>query len=440
MKFQVEYLQDQIEVFFNWPDGLKFKVVKKGRRWGLTQGAAYTSVEKLSISTKPLKLLWGETINSNIEKYFERYFVPLMKRNGVKYKWDKRDKVLKINDSYCDFRSADNPENWEGFGYDEIFLNEAGIILKNKSLYVNTILPMMLDNPKSKIVVGGVPKGKFLKSGEEHPFYTIYKRALDNPVTHKTYTFSSYDNPILSQEQIIELEKEIASLNKDQVLQEIYGEFIAMDSMDVFCHAYDEKLHEDNTIQFNRNLPTVFSVDFNLRPFACQIANIWEDRNGLHHYIVDEISIDEGSIPAMIEKIRQKYYMVLDSCMLTGDYMGVRKNISEVDLASYYLQIERGLGLRPSQVKVSSNPYHSNSHSQCNYFLTYFPDFKINPETCPKSALDMKLVKVDSYGSIIKRDRKDISQRADFLDTFRYTVHNFHTKWIDIHQKLTITR
>ena len=53
--------------------------------------------------------------------------------------------ILKIGNSSLDFRSADKPENIEGFGYALIILNEAGIILKNRRLWEETIRPMAMD-------------------------------------------------------------------------------------------------------------------------------------------------------------------------------------------------------------------------------------------------------------------------------------------------------
>ena len=55
----------------------------------------------------------------------------------------------------------------------KIFLNEAGIILKNNYLYTNTILPMLMDYPDSQLIAAGVPKGKIKKDGTEHIFYTL---------------------------------------------------------------------------------------------------------------------------------------------------------------------------------------------------------------------------------------------------------------------------
>jgi hypothetical protein len=90
--------------------------------------------------------------------------------------------------------------------------------------------------------------------------------------------------------------------------------------------------------------------------------------------------------------------------------------------------------MRESQIKVSNNPTHENSRSDVNYVLYNFPDFKIH-KRCVGTIRDMRNVQVDAFGGIIKKDRKDVNQRADLIDGVRYAVHNILYKWIDSNQK-----
>ena len=142
----------------------RFKVIAKGRRFGLTRGFANYVIEQMLNDVSPI--LWVDTIYGNIERYVERYFVPVLKglpRNYWKYRGNRNE--LRIGKSVCDFRSADNPENIEGFGYALIVVNEAGIVLKNRSLWNESILPMILDY-KANVLIGGTPKGKSVKTNE----------------------------------------------------------------------------------------------------------------------------------------------------------------------------------------------------------------------------------------------------------------------------------
>lgn len=132
------------------------------------------------------------------------------------WNWRKQQKILEIVDSYIDFRSADNPENIEGFEYDEWFLNEAGIILKNDYLYNNAIKPMLWTE-HTHGVIGGTPKGKGL-------FEQLYQRGLDvNQPNYKSFTFTSFDNPFIPHDIIME---DMKDMPERVVKQEIYAEFL----------------------------------------------------------------------------------------------------------------------------------------------------------------------------------------------------------------------
>lgn len=163
MNIALTWLDYQKEVFFDFQPGVKYKIIPKGRRAGFTRGGANACIKDLIKGDGPW--LWGDTINGNIQRYYERYFWPVLHENKIPHKFDSVHKKLQINRQFCDFRSADNPENWEGFAYKKIFLNEAGIILKDRSLYINSVLPMMIDFPDSQLIAAGVPKGKVLKDG-----------------------------------------------------------------------------------------------------------------------------------------------------------------------------------------------------------------------------------------------------------------------------------
>lgn len=132
------------------------------------------------------------------------------------WNWQKQAKTLHILDSYIDFRSADNPENWEGFGYDKGFLNEAGIILNNEYLWNNAVKPMLWEY-QPKMVVGGTPKGM-------NEFYKLALRGKDpGQKDYEFFQFSSFDNPYLPAEV---LKADMESMPERVIRQEIYAEFL----------------------------------------------------------------------------------------------------------------------------------------------------------------------------------------------------------------------
>lgn len=211
-----------------------------------------------------------------------------------------------------------------------------------------------------------------------------------------------------------------------------WGEIKQGDSS--FAIWWDDKKHISDTATYDVKKQLIISIDFNLNPFCVTFHHFWQDQAGPHGHQFDEAEIKNGSIPAMVELIKKRYGPSLPNAIITGDAMGNRGDISQRDRATLYLQLIRGLGMKESQIKVSSNPKHENSKADVNYVLYNFPDFKISKK-CENSIRDMRNVQVDAYDSIIKKDRKDMNQRADYLDTIRYLIHNIYYKWIETHQR-----
>lgn len=225
MELNLVYTEHQQDFLFNHKPTAKFIIVPCGRRWGKTKGAANGAIEFM---LEGKKILWGDTISSNIDRYVERYFKPDLKASNIPYTWSSQKKLMAIESTngYIDFRSADRPENWEGFGYDIIILNEAGIILKNDYLYTNAVLPMLMDNSGSKLFAIGTPKGKKVKEDKEHRYFSLYKRAISGDPLFDLFQYSSYDNPFLKDEDIKELEDEMRRMNPQMVEQEINAQFV----------------------------------------------------------------------------------------------------------------------------------------------------------------------------------------------------------------------
>jgi len=428
LELELSYFPCQNEVFFN--SHKKFTVILKGRRLGITRGASHAFIEYMIDGITPL--LWVDTINGNIERYFDRYFLPILKQIPQKdWTFNRQKKELRVYGSILDMRSADAPESIEGFGYKKIFLNEAGIILKDTYLYSNSILPMLLDFSDSQLIAAGVPKGKYTKDGNKHKFYELYEACLEGKEGYELKQFTSYDNPLLNKKDIDNI---ILSMTDDEYRQEILGEFVDFSGSNPFAHQYNPEKHESLEAVFDSKKQLLIKIDFNLNPFAVTFSHMWRDTIE-HFHTFDEASITQGSIPAMVELIKLKYGNQLANCIITGDAMGKRGDIGQRDNASNWEQLRRGLGLKQSQLWLPSNPTHDNSRADTNYIFCHFPDYKINPKTCPNTCRDWRNVQCDAFGEILKKDRKDINQRADFFDTERYGINTFLKAWITQHMK-----
>lgn len=288
MQINLQYTAPQIKYLFAHKEGARFIVVPAGRRFGKTKGAANACIEWI-IEGK--KILWGDTISTNIDRYVDRYFKPELNKGNLGHSYSTQKKVLSLDNfsGYIDFRSADRPENWEGFGYDIIILNEAGIILKNDYLYTNAVLPMLMDSPGSKLFAIGTPKGKETKAGKEHRFFALYKRALEKDPAFQLFQYSSYDNPFLGKSDVKDLEDEIQLMNPAMVQQEIYAQFVDGAAGEL----WDEVIIERHRIKV---APQMNRITVNIDPAISATASSDEtgitvtgkDQNGNGYVLADE--------------------------------------------------------------------------------------------------------------------------------------------------------
>ncbi len=252
LDLEITYHKNQEKILFE--SGARFKVIAKGRRFGLTRGFANHIIEQMLEGVSPI--LWVDTVYGNIERYVDRYFIPTLKglpKNLWKYRSNRND--LRIGNSVCDFRSADNPENIEGFGYALIVINEAGIVLKNRNLWTESILPMILDY-KANVLIGGTPKGKTVKrTRERHLFYELFERKSKD---WESFNFTSYDNPLLDPKEIDELVKEISPALREQ---EINGKFIDAETAGIIKHDWWQYYENEDDLYKQRVLKKVQSWD-----------------------------------------------------------------------------------------------------------------------------------------------------------------------------------
>jgi len=263
LELEMTYHPNQEKILFE--SDARFKVIAKGRRFGLTKGFANYIIEEMLDGVTPV--LWVDTVYGNIERYVERYFIPVLKKlpkNLWQYRTNRND--LKIGNSVCDFRSADNPENIEGFGYALIIINEAGIVLKKRSLWSESILPMILDY-KANVLIGGTPKGKRVKkSNEKHLFFELFEKGQKaNPSTSlrtgsewESFSFTSYDNPLLDPLEIDELVKEISPVLRDQ---EIFGKFVDAETAGIIKNEWWQYYDDENKLYKQRIIKKVQSWD-----------------------------------------------------------------------------------------------------------------------------------------------------------------------------------
>ena len=218
-KIAYPYLTHQKEIF----SSEKNIVLAKGRRWGATRGGVRRHLLK---AVKGESNLWVDVGHRQMMRYVKGYIFPALKGMPKKFwKWSERQMQLSFsNGGYIDFGSAERPELMEGWGYQNIMLNEAGIILRDRDLYYNTLLPMALEGKGALWTIAGTPKGKGL-------FHELFLDAAD-PLNDEweAYQRPSFENPFLSKKL---LDRYIKTMPEVTYKQEILGEFIS-DGGEVF--------------------------------------------------------------------------------------------------------------------------------------------------------------------------------------------------------------
>jgi hypothetical protein len=410
ISLDLKYSRPQLEIFFG--DLAKYNVIRKGRRIGLTRGGAQAFCEYAGEEPQPM--LWGDTVSTNIDRYFDIYFQPVLKQlKKSHWKWNSQKKELHIFDSRIDFRSADRPENWEGFGYKKVFLNEAGIILKNDYLYDNAVLPMMLDYPDSVLIAAGVPKGKQTKNGT-HKFYSLWEEAVsDTTGKYRHLHYTSYDSPFIEKAEITALEN---TLDPETAKQEIYGEFLDH-AVKPFMYCWDESLIRDD-LEYQPELAVYLSFDFNVDPCTCLV---WQEGRDWIYYI-DEIFLDNSDIYEVCDVINAKYPGA--HFLITGDASGRNRNAALKGRKNFYIIIKDKLNLKDAQITLpGKNPPIANSRILCNSILARHGSVYFSATGCKETIKDCKYVEVNDKG---EKDGGKNKHRGHLLDCLIYSFNSFH--------------
>ena len=307
-----------------------------------------------------------------------------------------------------------------GFGFDEI--NECQEVTLSKAIERAGTWLNSDGEPPSLILATCNPTQNWVKA-------KFYDRWISGTLPNRWAYIPAKitDNPHIPAAYIEGLKANLPPLEYTKFVD---GDWEAYDASGRFATYFDEDKHVQPCL-LNPVLPLYISFDFNLEPFAFIFYQV--HRDGIH--IFDEDEVSGGDIFKAVERIRTKYSPRLWSCIITGDYNGNAKDMGVRGGTSHYGQITRELGIQSRQIQTKPNPRHSNSRNDLNYCLYHMQDFRIDP-SCKGVIRDLRLVKAEADGSIIKAKRTDIAQRADFLDAVRYAVnHDDVQKWISLKQK-----
>lgn len=388
----------------------------KGSRWVIVR-------ESLQTLKRTTFITWNKLMEAGL-----KHHIAHIDNATHTYTFKNGSQIVFMGENYADDKDLTRFAGLEanGFGADEI--NELQEHTLDK-MFERAGTWFITDQPKPLVLATCNPSSGWVKDRVYEPYV---KNKL--PQTWKYIPAKVTDNPHIPKEFLKSLKDNLTPLKYRRFVE---GDWYAHEVKNAFADTYDTEKHESKFALFDQTRNIFISIDFNLNPMAITVWQIWSDDDGEHCWAVDEFSIENANIEKVKEVIARKYGRYLYSAVVTGDAMGNRQSLEQSDNASLFEQLRRGWGLRQSQIKVAPNPTHQVSRADVNYVLQHFPDFKINPVTCPVLSRDFQNVQCDAFGGIMKRDRKDLDQRADALDTGRSIVNNFLKTWIIRHQKAT---
>ncbi|MDR1182444.1 MAG: phage terminase large subunit [Bacteroidales bacterium] len=227
------------------------------------------------------------------------------------------------------------------------------------------------------------------------------------------------DNPKISKHYITNLEK-LDELSRERLRK---GNWDFLDITDKWAYSFRRQKHVGKT-ELNKSETVYLSFDFNRNPITCFVSQHYNN----HFYGIEQIEINDCTIYRLCDVIKEKY----PGCffMVTGDVSG--KSATTVSQLNNFDVIKISLGLSRNQMQYSgANPPLAESRQLVNAMLERYP-ITIDGEKCTTLIRDFEIVKSDSEGKPIKANRNDPAQRADCLDTFRYTLHRWFSNFLKV--------
>lgn len=322
----------------------------------------------------------------------------------------------------------------------------------------NTARPALLDYRGDSFFIGNA-------NGQNTFFHKLARRGAEEGqedlpalekklVGWKTFRFTTYDNPFIATDEIDAARDELDPLS---FLQEIMAQFVNYGG-EIWCYAIKPPEIQARILvrglRVQKNIPLVFSFDFNKRPMtaiaaqfpALAIADTAElarisalVKSGIR--IIRQFKTDINTDASIYDTCRlirewvydvwgvkigkwpERNYMCSLPFFITGDASGNVTDGRQVDPMTYYDIICAELGMaQVANVRIlSSNPPHAESYVKVNSNFHNNPSFEIDRDGCPDLITDIFTVKSDKFRGIDKTDAK----KSHLLDCLRYAIHNF---------------
>lgn len=252
---------------------------------------------------------------------------------------------------------------------------------------------------------------------QKWPKEFFHKRFLNGELPNDIYyqTALPSDNAFVTEDQW----NAWRTMDERYQKQFVAGDWSNFDEKDnrfVYCYS-DEKHLGDQELDIRREV--ILSFDFNKDPITC---SVWQHYDGVI-YGIEQIKLGNSNIFEMCDYINVHYPRA--TFTVTGDATGKSSSALVKDNSNYYTVIKSKLNLSITQLKVPGvNPPLDENRVLVNAIFYRYP-IKLHRTKMKDLIWDIKNVRVDAEGMIIKENRKDPTQQADCLDTCRYFLNTF---------------
>ena len=382
----------------------RFNVLKCGRRFGKT---SMSQELLLDPALDGFPVAYYAPTYKDLATYWDEF--KILVKDIIAQKSEQLKKITLITGGVIDFWSLEEPDSGRGLKYKRVIIDECEKAGKLEEAWKGTIRALLTDF-RGDCYFLSTPK-----FGDTF-FKKLYNEEEKFPDIWKSWTFTTYDNPHISREELEEVKETLDYL---YFRCEYLAEDVEIGGM-LWAFAFEREKHVSKSeIQLKTSELTYLSFDFNRNPITCSVIQHYNDTV----YVVEQIKLADSDIYKMCMYIKSKYNGVL--FIITGDATGRNSTAMVGDKFNYYKIIKKELNLSDAMIKVPSvNPVIKENSVLVNSILSRY-----NVQICPIKGkgliYDLANVRTNSDGTIVKGSRTDEAKQADSLDCFRYFCNTF---------------
>lgn len=170
----------------------RYKVVRCGRRWGKTTWGKNRAIVTASAGKKFGWFAPNFKYQINEREWLINRFRPMCERVNK-----TENQMVLTNGGVIDFWTMDNEDAGRGRDYDEVYVDEAGLVRNFKNCWLAAIKPTLTDR-RGRANFGGTPKGFGY-------FDTLFRLGQSHEASDwMSWQFGTVDNPHIPREEIEE--------------------------------------------------------------------------------------------------------------------------------------------------------------------------------------------------------------------------------------------